>query len=343
MIPIRQFATIALGALVAVATLACSGAETRRDGRVPGLRFSERVPTLRVVGRTSLGASALTVALSDDGRVAYVVTHDSRGELFVIEKGAIKRRLRIAPRLGGVTLGGTRIYVTAAEQNKLYVIDRQRLVILRSLPTAGWPLSPTLSPDGRLLAIGCARGNSIAVYDVATLTPSVLRVGGHPFQMQFSRDNRRLFVTNYHDRSISVVSVDGRTRPVALKEEKRIRVGNGPIGIAISHDGALLYIANYSANNVSVLSIDDYGLIENVHLDQLRYPYGIQAAPGGGFFVSGSKTGEIVWYGALGEQRIFKIGAGVTNFVLTRNGRELYAADFGGHSLIRVDIEWTSR
>lgn len=311
--------------------------------RYRSLHFVTKTPVLRVVGRLSLGVKALTVAFAADGRSVYVVSHDNAGMLLHVEGRRVKRRLHVAARLGGVTLGGGRIYVTAAGDNKLFVVDERKLVVLRTLPTPGWPLTPTLSPDGKLLAIGCARGNNISVYDVATMTVSTLRTGGHPFQLQFTPDGRRLFVSNYHDRSISVVSVDASVRPVRLKELKRIRVGNGPIGVALSFDGSLLYVANYSSNTVSVLSTDDYGLIENVELDTLRYPYGIQAAPGGGFFVSGSKTGEILWSGPLGERRIYRVGAGVTNFALSSDGRWLLAADFGGMALIRVSIEWTRR
>lgn len=77
-----------------------------------------------------------------------------------------------------------------------------------------------------------------------------VEVGDEPRYVAVSPDDRRAFVSNAIDGTVSVVRLVG---PQPYTEEHVIDVGDEPRGIAITPNGSRVYVANHTAGTVSVI------------------------------------------------------------------------------------------
>jgi DNA-binding beta-propeller fold protein YncE len=169
--------------------------------------------------------------------------------------------------------GGTLVYVSCMHSDELLEIDVAELAIKRRVKTgtghqvagaaaghaghapaaagssagaaAGSPLNrecaPTfvaVSPDDKTLYAACNYGNSLQVWDAATLTLiKEIPVGAGAYNVEPSPDGSIIAVTNKKAQSVSLV--DGRT----LTEIARIPTSKKIVhGIAYSPDGRYAYI-----------------------------------------------------------------------------------------------------
>ena len=78
---------------------------------------------------------------------------------------------------------------------------------------------------------------------------SEIPVGKEPRCVAITPDDKKVFVTNMVDGTVSVIDAD---RPWVCR--KTIRVGTEPFGCAVTPDGRKLYVANFGSDNVSVIS-----------------------------------------------------------------------------------------
>ncbi len=104
-----------------------------------------------------------------------------------------------------------------------------------------------------------------------------IRVGLHsdelpyayPFWLALSKDEKKLYVSNWGDMTLSVVDV-GRNELI-----KNINVGKNPEGILLSPDGKYLYVANSDTDNISVIDTVEDRLLYNINLNNEGMPYGV--------------------------------------------------------------------
>lgn len=102
-----------------------------------------------------------------------------------------------------------------------------------------------------------------------------IRVGLHsedlpyayPFWITLSKDEKRLYVSNWDDRTVSVVDIS--------KSElvKNIEVGKNPEGVLLSDDGRSLYVANSDTDDISVIDTEKDELIYTIDLNGEELPY----------------------------------------------------------------------
>src|SRR5262249_24937544 len=84
-----------------------------------------------------------------------------------------------------------------------------------------------------------------------------VRVGVSPYELALSKDGRRLFVSNWGDKSVSVVDAQ------SLKVIKTIPVGFNPNDMAVSTDGRL-FVACSNENTVYVIDLKTLEVLETV-------------------------------------------------------------------------------
>ena len=114
-----------------------------------------------------------------------------------------------------------------------------------STPAAGGECAPTfvaVSADDRTLYVACNTGNTLQVWDAATLTKTgEVAVGKGAYNVEPSPDGRYVIVTNKKDRSVSLVDA------AALKEVARIPTTKSVVhGVAWAPDGRYAYISQES-------------------------------------------------------------------------------------------------
>jgi YVTN family beta-propeller protein len=105
----------------------------------------------------------------------------------------------------------------------------------------------TLGPDGSLYALNIQTDTLYRLSGPDFARQSSAKTGYRPYGVAFSPDGKMLAVTNWGDRSVSLLD------PASLRETARIAVGSHPNEMAWSSEGRL-FVANSGSNEVSVIS-----------------------------------------------------------------------------------------
>ena len=176
-----------------------------------------------------------------------------------------------------VNRAGTRVYVTCMHSDELLELDVSTFDITRRARTgAGMPMAdgghathgaasaaapagtdpagavagaaecaPTyvsVSPDDRTLYVACNTGNTLQVWDAATLSMRAeVPVGKGAYNVEVSPNGALVIVTNKKDRSVSLVDARSLTELARIPTTKPV-----VHGVAWSPDGRYAYISQES-------------------------------------------------------------------------------------------------
>jgi YVTN family beta-propeller protein len=131
--------------------------------------------------------------------------------------------------------------------------------------------SPTfisVSPDDRRLYVACNYGNTLQVWDAATLTQiKEVPVGTGAYNVEPSPDGKLVLVTNKKEQSVSLVDAVKLTEVARISTSKKI-----VHGIAYSPDGRLAYVSSESIGS-------DPGAVDVIDLSK-RKRVGSVSIPG---------------------------------------------------------------
>jgi YVTN family beta-propeller protein len=173
-----------------------------------------------------------------------------------------------------VNRAGTRVYVTCMDSDELLELDVSTFEVTRRARTgiataegghashgagagagaaagaapaapAGGACAPTfvsVSPDDRTLFVACNTGNTLQVWDAATLEQRrQVPVGKGAYNVEVSPDGALVLVTNKKEKSVSLIDAH------SLQELARIPTTKPVVhGIAWSPDGRYAYISQES-------------------------------------------------------------------------------------------------
>jgi DNA-binding beta-propeller fold protein YncE len=164
------------------------------------------------------------------------------------------------------TADGRTAVFTCEFAGRVAVVDVERRTLLRmiDMPRRNTRMGPQdikLAPDGSVFYIADSDQNGIWVLDSAATT--VIReipTGGGAHGLYLSRDSSRLFVTNRHEGSVSVL--DARTGAPVTKWP--IPGGGSPDMGNVSADGAQLWLSGRYDREVYALSTSDGHLITTI-------------------------------------------------------------------------------
>ncbi len=90
----------------------------------------------------------------------------------------------------------------------------------------------------------------------------------YPFWLQLSSDEKRLYVSNWGDNTVSVIDIGSES---VIGD---INVGKNPEGIVISNDGKRIYVANSDTDNISVIDVATNQVTAEIKLNEDNIPYG---------------------------------------------------------------------
>jgi YVTN family beta-propeller protein len=144
---------------------------------------------------------------------------------------------------------GSFLLVSCESAGMVAKIDTRDMTIVGSLELGGSPLDVRLAPAGDVFFVANQGTDGVDVVDGVTMEkvgfiPTAS--GAHGFA--FSRDVTRLYVTNRHHGTISVIDV--ATRQVVDTWE----IGGSPDMATVSPDGSQLWISNRFHGTVTVLN-----------------------------------------------------------------------------------------
>jgi len=269
-------------------------------------------PASTVRGQTAsyLGPSAIAVSL--DGRTAYVANADARQVAWVeLPAGPVTRRVDVPAEPTGLVLSpaGARLLVTcAAPRSNVLALDATTGQTLATIAAGHTALGPAVSPDGKRLYVCNRFDNDVSVIDLER-DAEVARVKAirEPVAAAVTPDGSAVFVANHlpADRldsypvSAMVTVIDTHSH-----ETTAIRLPHGSHslrGICVSPDGkhalATHLVSNFelvpthvefgwmNMNVISVLDVAQKKLANTLGLDESYLaagnPWGVTCTPDG--------------------------------------------------------------
>ncbi|HEX4710451.1 bifunctional YncE family protein/alkaline phosphatase family protein [Phenylobacterium sp.] len=198
--------------------------------------------THRLIQEVPLKTAWLGLSWSPDGHTLYVSGGNANGEK--------KIEASLAP-----------IYALAYRDGRL---DPKPVATFQdTLPTEETWWSGVLADAKRGLVWAANRGTSMAPTDIVGFDAKSgaiakrVRVGVSPYELTLSQDGKRLFVSNWGDKSVSVVDV------AAQKVIKTIKVGFNPNDMVLAPDGRL-FVACSNENTVYVIDTRTLEVLETI-------------------------------------------------------------------------------
>jgi YVTN family beta-propeller protein len=206
-----------------------------------------------------------------DGKFAISVAEERRTLVWYDpHRWTVAHRLML-PRCAGVdhaafSLDGRTAVFTCEFAGRVAVVDvasrrLRRMVDMPVRHTVMGPQDITLAPDGSAYYIADSDANGVWVLNgSATRVERFIATGKGAHGLYFSRDAKRLFVTNRHEGSISVLDAyTGR------RETKwRIPGGGSPDMGNVTADGSQLWVSGRYDNVVYVISTSNGRLIKKI-------------------------------------------------------------------------------
>ena len=210
------------------------------------------MPSTAVAPATiSVGQAPTGVAISPDGRHAYI-TNQNSANVSVIDtvRNTITAAVSVGSRPFGVTTtpDGRHAYVTNFGSNTVSVIDTLTNTVATTIPVGSFPGAVAITPAGRHAYVTNFGSNTVSVIDTLTNTViTTIPVGNTPNGVAITPDGRHAYVTNQNSGNVSVI--DTATTTVTMT----ITVGGLPSAVAITPDGRNAYITNIGMVVVSVI------------------------------------------------------------------------------------------
>lgn len=225
-----------------------------------------------LVGRAPLEMFPTTISVTPDGELAFIANSDFYGDhprtnvVSVVHTPSMTTVSNIAacdmPHGVKVNHAGSLVYISCMHSDELLELDVGDLRISRraatgtghqmagmsgsSTPTAapasGHECAPTfvsVSPDDRTLYVACNYGNSVQVWDAASMTMTrEIPVGTGAYNIEPSPDGNLVIVTNKKAQSLSLIDTRTWTELARIPTSKKI-----VHGVAFSPDGRYAYIS----------------------------------------------------------------------------------------------------
>jgi YVTN family beta-propeller protein len=239
----------------------------------------------------SVGNSPRGIAVSSDDTHIYVANYSDNTLSIIDTSDNSQITLPVGDCPLGVALNpnGEDLYITnnssdslsiiSASKNELFgtIANHHYIRYLNSSDDVAFnkPYGIAMSPDGYYIYVVNNGNNTLSIiydseiinrgddFDWADYDPDddtvgpyylymPITVGNDPRCVVVTPDQTYVYVTNYGDDTVSVISLSDR------EVIETINVGDGPYGISITPSGAFVYVVNQLDGTVSVIDTDSY-------------------------------------------------------------------------------------
>ena len=263
---------------------------------------------------------------SEKQNILYVADETAnRISIVRLDKSTPVKQLELKAKPGGLVLSPdeTKLYVTlSVPAGELLEIDVSTQQILRSLKVGHTPMSPVLTPDGKILYLCNRFNNTVFKINLSTfLVEETAKADREPVSLSYASGLDLLFVANhlpsgsanarYHSSKVSVFNGD------TMKKLQEIDLPNGSNGlnkITISPDQKYAYVTHIlgrynvptnqvergwiNTNALSVIDVVQQKYVCTVMLDDLDLgaanPFDVKCSKDGSkLFVSHTGTNEL--------------------------------------------------
>jgi YVTN family beta-propeller protein len=206
---------------------------------------------------TVYGAAAVA-AMGPDSRGVTVLDLDQRAVHAVFQPGMYRN-------LEGIRVGndGERLWMTAAADSGVVELSAHTGEVHMLWKTGGANASTlTVSRDNRRIYVANTGSDLLTMIDRVTVVPQQVRTGREPVGLALSNNERELWVANRGDHTISVIDTR-RLREVASFPSG----GQGPTQLAFHPSGHEVWIINRGSRDVTVLDVVSAAVLATIPVD----------------------------------------------------------------------------
>jgi 40-residue YVTN family beta-propeller repeat len=149
------------------------------------------------------------------------------------------------------------VFVTNERDGTVTVIDPRSDTVIDTITTGVRARGIRMSPDGKRIYVALSTplnhkkqpgDDRIAVFDTSDGSIiNVIQVGSDPEQLDISKDEKRLYVSNEDAGTLTIIDIQ-TGKPLAT-----LVVGLEPEGITLSPDGRWAYVTAETSNTISVV------------------------------------------------------------------------------------------
>lgn len=254
--------------------------------------------TFKVVGRVETGVGPHEVAVSSDGRLAFVANYGTKeavgSTISVIDIAARKEIKRVdlgkLRRPHGIVESGGKIYFTAEANKSVARYDPQADRVDWTVET-GQNITHmlALTPDRKKIYTANILSDSVTAIDMsaATATTINIAVGKHPEGLDISPDGSELWVGHNGDGEISIIDI------ATDKVKQKIKAADVPIRIKFTPDGKRVLVTDPKAGQLIVLDAAARKEIKRIQVGGV--PVGVLVTPDGrSAFVAAMQAGKVI-------------------------------------------------
>jgi YVTN family beta-propeller protein len=225
---------------------------------------------------------------------------------------------------------GRTAYVTSRERDgKLFIVDTRNPGRFSSIPVGKRPVGIADSPRRARVYVANLGGGTVSMLDASNGAVSTIKVGKGPAGIAVNAQGTRLYVTNYGGDSLSVINIDEDANtvvktialpsgPIGVAVDPSgarvyvasylasrvtvigtasntvvdtIHVGSHPAGVALDSSGDHLFVTHAQSRRVSVIDTGQDREIARVPVGS--FPFGLEVGPDGKVFVANARDGTI--------------------------------------------------
>jgi YVTN family beta-propeller protein len=288
----------------------------------------------RVAATLAVGEGPQHVAISPDGRYAYVT--NSRDDTvtvlnlfrFVVEGSPVA--VGNNPFDVAVTTDGSRLYVSNRDDDTIGVIQLSDRTQMQEIEVGNTPLGILLGSDNARLYVAESGSNTVSVIDTGTNEiDATVSVGSRPYGLAIDRQENRLFVSNRVSDVLSVLDADD----LALLET--VGTDFTPTRMAVTPDGSFLLVAASESNVVDIIRLSDLGVEGGVVVGSA--PRDVAITPDGRFaYVTNGGTDDITIINLDDfsiEESSLSVGESPRGVAVTPDGRYVLVVNEGDDSV----------
>jgi gliding motility-associated-like protein len=329
---VRSAASAATGHISGNITLSSTGT-TNQTVAVSGI--VNALPTVNKVADQTVTTGTATTAVNfsgSTGNTAFNWVNDTPGiGLPATGSGNIgsftavnNGNTPITATITAIPISQGYAYITNSGDGSISVINIATNTIESTIRPPHDPVCVCISPDGSKAYIGCSNGSS-TVTVINTITNAIISTihvssSGESTGITVSPDDKMLYVANYVDGTVSVVTI-------ATGAVKVIPVGPNPYGIAISKDGSRVYVAYTYSNYVSVINTATNTISANITVGTA--PSDVVVSPDGSkIYVPVGNSNNIAVIDPISNtvKSTIPLGASPVVMTLSPDGSRIYVA-----------------
>jgi YVTN family beta-propeller protein len=271
----------------------------------------------RVIATIPVGDSPAGIAITPDGRTAYVANDNNDSlpngntvSVLNLTNNTVELTITSTvfqqPYTVTINKAGTKVYVTNSDSSTVSVIDVATNTVIDTIFGFDGPSGFAITPNGNYAYVNnyggpqgvqSGNGTTVSVVDLATdtIVGPPITVGLAPAGLAITPNGAFVYVINYVDGNpgtgtISIIETSSNT------VVGTITGFSGPFQIAITPDGNYAYVTNFGSNNFS--PVGTTMMVVNLKTNTIKttiglgtQPAGVAIAPNGRFvYVSNYNT-----------------------------------------------------